>query len=92
LGFVQTLEEKRQNEENEKKRRSSKRHDLGVIDIPSGRYFLVRGFFVAGGRPSPSLFLGRTNFLGGIAAVRYGSSGGGDGSGGWIGEKWRENG
>jgi hypothetical protein len=36
------------------------------------------------------LFLGRTNFLGGIAAVRYGSSGGRDVSGGWIGEKWRE--
>jgi hypothetical protein len=38
------------------------------------------------------LFLGRTNFLGGIVAVRYGSSGGGDVSGGVIGEKWRENG
>jgi hypothetical protein len=33
------------------------------------------------------LFLGRTNFLGGIAAVRYRSSGGGDVSDGWIEEK-----
>jgi hypothetical protein len=60
-----------------------------VFDIPSGRYFPARGFFVAGGRPSPSLFLGRTNFLGGISA---GSSGGGDVSGGWIGENGGRNG
>jgi hypothetical protein len=59
-----------------------------VFDIPSGRCFPARGFFVAGGRPSPSLFLGRTNFLGGIAAVRYGSSGGGDVSGGCLGRGW----
>jgi hypothetical protein len=38
------------------------------------------------------LFLGRTNFLGGIVAVWYGSSDGDDVSGGWMGEKWRENG
>jgi hypothetical protein len=63
-----------------------------MFDIPSGCYFAARGFFVTGGRPSPSLFLGRTNFLGGIAAVRYGSSDSDDVSGGWIGEKWRENG
>jgi hypothetical protein len=34
------------------------------------------------------LFLGRTNFLGGISA---GSSGGGDVSGGWIGENGGRN-
>jgi hypothetical protein len=35
------------------------------------------------------LLLGRTNFLGGIAAVRCGGI---DVSGGWVGGKWRENG
>jgi hypothetical protein len=49
-----------------------------VLDIPSGRCFPARGFFVTGGRPSPLLFLGRMNFLGGISA---GSSGSGDVSG-----------
>jgi hypothetical protein len=40
-----------------------------MFDIPSGHYFPARGFFIAGGRPpSTSLFLGRTNFLGGISA------------------------
>jgi hypothetical protein len=63
-----------------------------VFDIPSGRCFPNCGFFIIGGRPSPSLFLGRTNFMGGIAAMRYGWSGGGDVSGCWIGEKWQENG
>jgi hypothetical protein len=42
-----------------------------VFDIPSGRCFAAqRGFFVVDGRASPLLVLGRTNFLGGIAAVR----------------------
>jgi hypothetical protein len=59
-----------------------------VFDIPC-RCFPARGFFVAGGRPSPSLFLGRTNFLGGISA---GSSGRGDVSGGWIGKNGGTNG
>jgi hypothetical protein len=61
-----------------------------VYDIPSGRDFPVRhDFFVVGGRTSPSLLLGRTNFLGGIGAVWCVS---GDVSGGWLGRKWRENG
>jgi hypothetical protein len=61
-----------------------------MFDIPSGRFFAARrGFFVVGGRASPSLLLGRKNFLGGIAAVRCGS---GDEFGGWIRGKWRENG
>jgi hypothetical protein len=39
-----------------------------MFDIPSGCYFPARGFFVAGRRPpSMLLFLGRTNFLGGIS-------------------------
>jgi hypothetical protein len=63
-----------------------------VFDIPSGRYFPDHGIFVVSGRASPSLLLGRTNFLGGIAAMRCGLRGGGDVSGGWIGGKWRENG
>jgi hypothetical protein len=54
-----------------------------VFDIPSRRFFAARrGFFVVGGRASPSLLLGRKNFLGGIAAVWYGSD---DEFGGWIG-------
>jgi hypothetical protein len=60
-----------------------------MLDIPSGRCFPARGFFVTGGRPSPSLFLGRMNFLGGISA---GSSGSGDVSGGWIRENGGRNG
>jgi hypothetical protein len=58
-----------------------------MFDISSGRYFAaLRAFFVVGGRASPSLLLGRTNFLGGITAVRCG---GGDVSDGWIGGKRR---
>jgi hypothetical protein len=53
-----------------------------VIDIPSGCCFPARGFFVVGGRASPLLLLGRTNFLDGIGAVWCGSRGGDDVSGG----------
>jgi hypothetical protein len=55
-----------------------------VFNIPLDRCFPAHGFFVTEGRASPSLLLGRTNFLGGITAVRYGSSSDADVSGGWI--------
>jgi hypothetical protein len=58
-----------------------------VFDIPSGCCFPARGFFVVIGRASPSLLLGRMNFLGGIMAVRCGLRGGDNVSVGWIGEE-----
>jgi hypothetical protein len=66
---------------------------------------LARGFFVVGRRVSPSLLLGRMNFLGSIAAVRCrverrrrcvwrldrGEMAGEWLGGGWIWKKRREN-